>query len=313
MPAQKAPLREVAAAATGAPGAEVARKAPQTLAEQIKAMESQYAMAMPRGAEAGQLIRDGLTCLRNTPKLAECLPGSVLGGLMTCAQLGLRPGVPNIDHAWLIPFYDKHSRALKAQLVIGYKGMIELGHRSEKIQSLIARTVRANDHFDLEYGLEDRLEHRPLLRGERGPSVGYYAVAKFTTGGHAFIYMSREEVEEHRDKYAMARNKAGEIVGPWADPMQFDGMAQKTCVRQLAKWIPKATDLQTAVAADGSVRFDVDPGMSAAEASAPAVPDEDEGIVDGELVDEGTGEIKDPPAEDPGGWPETAQPGSKAP
>ena len=59
---------------------------------------------MPKGVEAAQLVRDALTAVRTNPKLAECEPNSVLGSLMTCAQLGLRPGV--LGHAWLLPFWD---------------------------------------------------------------------------------------------------------------------------------------------------------------------------------------------------------------
>lgn len=89
---------------------------------------------------------------------------------MTCAQLGLRPGV--LGHAWLLPFYDSKSRQQQAQLVVGYQGLVELAHRSGKIQSLIARTVYANDYFDVDYGLEDKLVHKPSMQESRAtPSL----------------------------------------------------------------------------------------------------------------------------------------------
>ena len=118
-----------------------AKQKPATLADQIRNMESQFQLAMPKGMEAQQLVRDALTCLRQTPKLAECTPQSVLGGLMTCSQLGLRPGV--LGHAYLLPFWDRKQNGMVAQLVVGYRGLVELAHRSGQIQSLIARTVYA--------------------------------------------------------------------------------------------------------------------------------------------------------------------------
>ena len=256
-------------------GGEVQARNPQTLAQKINAMEEQFRLAMPRGVEARQLIRDALTVLRTTPKLAECQPQSVLGGLMTCAQLGLRPGV--LGHAWLLPFWDKHSRQFKAQLVIGYQGLVELAHRSGKIASLIARTVHANDHFEVDYGLADDLVHKPAMRGPRGEPVAYYAIVKLTTRGHAFIVMTHDDMTAYRDRYAMARNKQGEIVGPWRD--QFEGMAHKTCVRQLAKWMPKSTDLAVALEADESIRFDIDPTADAAAVSV------HEDVVDSDAVE----------------------------
>ena len=122
-------------------------------------MEDQFAMAAPRGIEAKQLVRDALTALRQNPELAECDPQSVLGGLMTMAQLGLRVGV--LGHGWLLPFRDWKTKQKKAQLVIGYQGLVELAYRSNKIKSLSARTVHANDHFRIEYGIDETLEHRP--------------------------------------------------------------------------------------------------------------------------------------------------------
>lgn len=242
-------------------GGEVERqqsKQPATLGQQIQQMQSQFALAMPKGTEAAQLVRDALTALRTTPGLAECSPASVLGGLMTCAQLGLRPGV--LGHAWLLPFYDSKSRGKKAQLVIGYQGLIELAHRSGRIASLIARTVYANDTYDVDYGLNDSLVHKPAPNGvDRGDPIAYYAIVKFTTGGHAFYVMTHSEMEQYRDLYATAKTREGTVVGPWRD--NFEGMAHKTVVRQLSKWMPKSTELAAALEVDNGVRVDVTPDL----------------------------------------------------
>ncbi|MCD2263265.1 recombination protein RecT [Dietzia aurantiaca] len=221
--------------------------APATLSDQIRNMQDQFQLAMPRGAEASQLVRDALTCVRQTPQLADCDPATVFGALMTCAQLGLRPGV--LGHAWLLPFRNKGQ--LQAQLVVGYQGMVELAHRSGQIKSLIARTVYANDTFDVDYGLEDRLVHKPTMRGPKGEAIAYYAIAKFNSGGHAFYVMGHDEMLEYKDKNTRAK------FGPWVD--HFEQMAHKTCVRQLAKWMPKSTDMAVAVDADEKIRIDTSP------------------------------------------------------
>ena len=233
-----------------------------TLSQQIVLMEDQFRMAAPRGIEAKQLVRDALTALRQNPELAECDAKSVLGGLMTMAQLGLRVGV--LGHGWLLPFRDWKTKQKHAQLIIGYQGLVELGYRSNKIKSLSARTVHANDHFHVEYGVDERLEHRPAT-GDRGPVTGYYAVVRFLPDGHSFYYMTRPEAEVYRDRYAMAKNRQGEVVGPWKS--EFDGMAKKTCIRQLSKLMPKGTELSVALMVDDTVRMDIDPHMPAELAS----------------------------------------------
>lgn len=233
-----------------------------TLRGQIAQMEHQFEMAAPRGMEARQIVRDAMTALSTTPKLAECDPRSVLGALMTMAQLGLRVGV--LGHGWVLPFWDARTRSQKAQLIIGYKGYVALAHRSGLISSMTARNVHEHDHFVVEYGIDEKLIHRPA-KGERGDVVGYYAVVKFVNGGHSFWHMTRAEAEHHRDRYAMAKKKDGTIVGPWRD--NFDEMAQKTCVRKLARFMPQNTDLATAFAVDDSVRLDYSPTADPAHVS----------------------------------------------
>lgn len=268
-------LAQRATAKAGAP----AKHAP-SLTDSIRSMESQFQLAAPKGAEAAQLVRDALTLVRQTPKLAECDQASVLGGLMTFAQLGLRPG-SMLGHAYLLPMWDSRSRGFKATAVIGYLGLIELAHRSGQIKSIAARVVYANDDFDIEYGLNDNLIHRPALNGDRGEPIAYYAVAKYVNGGYNFEVLSHTEMEQHRDRFALAKNKQGQVVGPWKD--NFDEMAKKTMIRKLAKVMPRATDLMTAIAADERVRVDLAPDSlgegttpdavdGEAEETAPPVP-----------------------------------------
>lgn len=285
-----------------AAGKDVAQQGerPLTLADQVKQMEGQFKMAMPKGVEAAQLVRDALTALRTTPKLAECSPATVLGGLMTCAQLGLRPGV--LGHAWLVPFWDSKSRGHKAQLVVGYQGLVDLAHRSGRIASLIARTVYSNDTFDVDYGLADNLIHKPAPNGvDKGEPTHYYAVVKFTTGGHAFYVMTHSEMEQYRDLYATSKRKDGTVVGPWRD--HFESMAHKTCVRQLSKWMPKSTELATALQVDEGVRVNLDPATEAAQAAHHYRDQQDDqrppnvdadGVIDGEVV----GDSDSPPPQE---------------
>jgi len=247
--------------------------APKTVAQYIRSMEAQFEAAMPRGAEAAQLIRDALTALRTQKNLDQCDHLSVLGALMTCAQLGLRPNVPSLGHAWLLPFKRREKvngnwrDTWQCQLIMGYQGYRELAQRSGQIASVVGRVAYANDTFDIEYGLEEKLVHKPFRGGPRGEPTDYYAVVKYTNGGYSFWSMSKTEAEEHRDKHAMARKKVYDdqgkatgqeiIVGPWRD--EFDTMAVKTAFLKLSKWMPKTSELAAAVAADGTVRMDLTP------------------------------------------------------
>jgi recombination protein RecT len=258
--------------------------AKNSLADQIRSMEKEFQLAMPRGAEATQLIRDALTAVRMTKNLDKCEASSVLGALMTCAQLGLRPGV--LGHAWVLPFWDNKNKGYKAQLVIGYQGYIDLAHRSPKVASIIARTAYEGDAFEVDYGIADTIVHKPNLFGERGKPVAYYAVVKYVSGGYAFFVMSHADMLQYRDENATAKNRDGKIFGPWID--NFEGMAQKTTIRQLAKYMPKSTELAAAMAADEGVRVDLRP------TARPEETTEHVEVMEGEVVDP----VSAPPAAD---------------
>lgn len=251
----------------------------QSLQQQLQSMEKQFQLAMPRGVEAVQLVRDVMTCVKQTPKLAQCDPMSVLGSAMTCAQLGLRPGVGALGHAWILPFYDNKTRGQKAQLIIGYKGYVELGHRSEQIASLHSRIVHANDLFDIEYGAaEDKWVHKPCLDGPRGDAKLFYAVGRLANGGYSLTDpMTVADMEAHRDRFAMAKTREGTIIGPWRD--HFDSMGKKTMLLRLMALMPKSTEIQRAIDNDGSVRVDLSHG-------AIDTPNHIDGEVIGDAVDE---------------------------
>lgn len=257
----------------GGVGAE--KKKPKTLEEQIKSMAEQFQLAMPRGNEARQLVRDALTCLRLEPKLADCDALSVLGSLMTCAQLGLRPAV--LGHAWPLPFWDRNANGgqggFRAQLIIGYQGYLDLAYRSGLVTGASARTRYSEDEWSLEYNQDgDRLRHTPYDAGPRGKPVSYYARLLIKGGGYVLTDpMSHADMQDYRDKYAPRSNRTGEVTGVWRT--DFESMAHKTMLRRAFKLGPKSTELATALAADDGVREDVDPHANpAAVTTHPMLP-----------------------------------------
>jgi recombination protein RecT len=236
------------------------------LRKEIEKLQPEFQRAMPKGLEAGQLVRDALTVLRTSPGVVRCQPESIFGALMTCAQLGLRPNVPALGSAYIIPFKGQ------AQLVIGYKGYIDLAMRSPRCASVIARTVYPGDTWDVDYGLNEKLIHKP--RGFRADGsfdlvedvaerrgIAYYAIVRYSGGGAAFWTMDRNEVDYHRRRYAKSADS-----GPWKT--EFDAMGRKTVVRQLTNYMPKSTefaDLLKGLQVDEGVRLNYAATADAAE------------------------------------------------
>ena len=281
---------------------------PQTVTQFIEQMKGEIARALPRHLNADRLARIMLTEVRRTPLLAQCTPQSFGGAIMTCAQLGLEPGVTG--EAYLLPFRNNRKNCYEVQLIIGYQGMLSLFWRSPLAKSFDAQTVYENDDFEYEYGLQPKLRHKPSL-GDRGAAIAYYSVATMTQGGAAFVVMSRADIEKIRQ-----RSRAKDD-GPWKT--DYDAMAKKTCVRQLFKLLPKSAELAQAIAADEGVRND---WSEDAIDMQPDYPDAVAGEVERDDVDTATGEVQHQdgtapagqrPVEDPPDWPDVAQPGNGQP
>ena len=218
-----------------APTEQKPRTPSQQVGDYLDKMMPAIQQILPKHVTADRMSRIALNVIRTNPKLLECTIDSLMGGVMEAAKLGLEPGL--MGQCYMIPFEKKKNvggkwivEKVEAQFIIGYKGLIDLVRRSGQVSSLEARTVHANDHFEFEYGINDKLVHRPLL-GNRGEAIAYYAVAKLKDGGSSFLVMSKEELTQYKDKYSKAKN-----YGPWVD--DFDAMARKTCLRQLIKYLP---------------------------------------------------------------------------
>jgi recombination protein RecT len=179
----------------------------------------------------------------------ECTTESLFGALVQCAQLGLEPNTP-MGHAYMIPFRNRKMNRTDVQVIIGYRGFIDLARRSGQIVSIAAHAVHEKDKFDFSYGLDERLEHRPAS-GDRGQVTHFYAVAKLTGGGHAFEVMTRADVEAIRDA-SQNHQSAKKFGKPSVWDQHFVEMGRKTAVRRLFKYLPVSIELATAAALDGA-------------------------------------------------------------
>ena len=222
-----------------------AAKNPTTLLGMIRQpnFQKQMALAMPKSMTPDRLTRIVMTECRKTPALLKCAPESFYGVVLQCAAHGLEPGSA-LGHCYLLPFgngKDKQGRP-NAQLIIGYRGMIDLARRSGQIVSLQAYCVHEQDTFNYKLGLDPDIEHIPASVADRGKVTHVYAVAKLKGGGVQFEVMSRAEIEKVRTS-----SKAGNS-GPWSS--HWEEMAKKTVIRRLFKYLPVSIEAVRAVEID---------------------------------------------------------------
>lgn len=208
-----------------------------------KAFQKQMALALPKSLTPERLTRIVMSECRKTPALLDCSPTSFYGCVLQCAQLGLEPGSA-LGHCYLLPFGNGKASDGRpnAQLIIGYRGMIDLARRSGQIVSISAHCVHEADEFHYEFGLHEDCRHVPAAMADRGPVTHVYAVARLVGGGFQFDVMSRAEIEAVR-----SQSKAG-TKGPWVT--HWPEMAKKTVIRRLFKLLPVSIEAQRAVEVD---------------------------------------------------------------
>jgi recombination protein RecT len=218
------------------------------IAHLLQRKQGEISKMLPRHLNADRLLKVAQIAATTTPTLLECEVPSLVAAIGQCAQMGLEPNTV-LGHAYLVPFNTKRKDAngverwaKSVQVIIGYKGLIDLARRSGQIVSISAHEVCKNDSFDLVYGLDERLNHTPAL-GDRGEIIGFYAVAKLKDGGNAFEFMSLHQINE-----IMAATQSKGKYGPWKD--HFTEMGRKTVIRRLAKYLPLSIEFHTAVVLD---------------------------------------------------------------
>lgn len=227
-----------------------AQKKADPIFNMIEKLKPQMAVALPAAMNAERVARIALTELRTNPKLAEAAqsnPASFMGAMLKASALGMEVG-NGLGHAYLLPF-DKRAKqngtwvtvSTETQLIIGYRGMIELARRSGQIESLYAVEVYEGEHFEVSLGLDQNIVHQRDFTGQTKMTadkvIAVYAVAKLKGGMVQFDVMTTAQIEAIRSRSKSKDN------GPWMT--DWVEMAKKTVLRRLFKMLPVSVEVQT--------------------------------------------------------------------
>ncbi len=226
-----------------------------TIAHLLESQKKQIALALPKHLTPDRLMRVALTAMSKNPKLLECSPTSLLGSVIQSAQLGLEPDGA-LGEAYLIPFGKSYKddkgnwqKRYECQFMPGYRGIAKLVRNSGDVISIMAKEVCANDFFEFEYGINERLVHKPLMK-DRGETVYFYCYVRLKDGGFQFEIMSKEEVDlikyqAYRKNNPKNKDKSNSeieklIDGVWKD--FYVEMARKTVFKKLSKYLPMSVE-----------------------------------------------------------------------
>lgn len=203
-------------------------------------------------------------------------PMSIVSAGAIAAALNL-PVDPNLGFAYIVPY------GTSATFQMGYKGFIQLAMRTGQY-----RTINAAEVYEGEIKGINRFTG-DIEFGEKQSDniVGYIAYFKLINGFDKYLYMTKEEVEQHGRKYSKSFNNAN---GRWK--LDFHAMAIKTVIKRLlSKYGILSIEMQgglgTALVADNAIVKD------------DGSYDYPDGAIDveGTIVDQETGEIISRPSE----------------
>lgn len=215
------------------------KKAPRTIKELIltDGFRQSVADALPKHLTVERFLRVALTALTRTPKLAKCDEKSFFSALLTLSQLGIEP---DGRRAHLIPFENRKKNITEVQLIIDYKGLVEIVLRSGLVSKIHSDAVCENDDFLYDRG--EVVRHKIDFRRDRGQVYAVYALCRLKDGSESSEVMSRQDVERIR-----GRSRSGKD-GPWVT--DWNEMAKKTVFRRLSKWLPWSPEIRDALSAD---------------------------------------------------------------
>lgn len=205
------------------------------LNQKLKEYENEFKKVLPSHVSAERFLRICSSEITKNPLLLECTPVSFLGSVMLSAQMGLEIG-GHLGHSFLIPYRNKNQGKVLCTLQFGYKGLLELVLRSDKISSISAQIIHENDFIEID-PLQNTVTFRPLLKGDRGKWYLAVAVAKFRNGDQKVEFMTREQIMKRK---SVAQSAS--IWNAWEEEM-----AKKTVLKSLCKLLPLSIEDQRLV------------------------------------------------------------------
>lgn len=172
---------------------------------------------------SGMFVASVIDLYNGDPYLQNCDPKLVVMEALKAAVLKL-PINKSLGFAYIVP-YKNSNNALIPQFQIGYKGLIQLAMRTGQYRIINADTV-----LEGEYRTKNKLTGEFDLTGEAKSEkiIGYFAHFEMLNGFSKTLYMTKEKVTAHAQKYSKSFSQPN---GPWKK--EFDAMAIKTTLRGL--------------------------------------------------------------------------------
>lgn len=218
----------------------------------FRARQKAYAPLLPHHVSFERFessVRAAIT--KNPDLVTKCHPATLFRAAAEAAELGLSLS-PTLREADILIVYNKSIGGYEAQFRPRFMGLMKLARQSGEIDAIDAHEVYEWDEFDYEYGLNERLMHRPGTKPmdyAQRPQWGVIAAyCVWEIGGKKkFEVMELADIIRIMNRTQSKKRDSGEITGPWIT--DFPEMARKTVVRRASKYLPLSAEKMKAFAA----------------------------------------------------------------
>ena len=185
-------------------------------------VQNRLMQAFGNKEEANLFILSLMQTVNNNALIQKCKPEDIVKEALRAAAHRL-PISNELGTAYLVPFNSKNG--YKPQMIIGYKGLIQLALRTNQY-----KTIHADIIYQGEKVKRDKITGEIKIEGEptEYTAIGYVAHIELKNGFQKTIYMTKAEIIAHAKKYSKAYNSS---ASPWKTA--FDEMALKTVLRKI--------------------------------------------------------------------------------
>lgn len=165
-----------------------------------------------------------IVAVSQSESLQKCTPQSIMRSAARAATLGLSCD-PALGQAHLVPYKNE------ATLIPGWRGIRDMAYRTGQIAKInVGHLAEGQKWVEDQLTGDSRIEGTPTSN----KPIGYFAYMKTFSGREHSLYMSVEEIEEHKKKYAQGYDRARSA---WNT--DWHKMAKKTVLSQMLKaWAP---------------------------------------------------------------------------
>lgn len=217
---------------------------------EIERYREKFTAIIPEGIKFDVIKSSVESEFIKNPELLLCSPRSIIAAIKTVVNVGLIPN-SNTGQCYFVPFKSSKKNNYELNVILGYRGLVELMYRSGFVKDLKVRAVFKGDDFSYEFGLREDLKHMPCGNTKKEDLTHVYCIINLVSGGQLFDVMTLDELLKVRDEsanYKYAKKNKHETKTIWH--IHFVEMSKKSILRRISKIAPLSVEVRNIIGID---------------------------------------------------------------